>query len=134
MSRSSTVVVKSHVGRDLIASAAAFRNEAAVVWEYVVNALEYVDRNTQPRVQVTISVKDRTIEISDNGRGMTRDEQRRVFVAGYSTKRRGWGLGLALARRVVEEYHAGRIGIRSSAPGEGTTIRVTLPVVGSDAL
>src|ERR1700687_3912912 len=70
MSRSSNVVVKSHVGRDLIASAAAFRNEAAVVWEYVVNSLEYVERGVQPRVQVVVNPKEKTIEISDNGRGM----------------------------------------------------------------
>jgi signal transduction histidine kinase len=67
------------------------------------------------------------ILVSDNGRGMTREEQARVFEPGYSTKRRGWGLGLALARRVVEEYHAGRIRIRHSAPGEGTTMVIRFP-------
>ena len=67
------------------------------------------------------------IMVRDNGRGMNLAEQRRAFEPGYTTKRRGWGLGLALARRVVEEYHRGRLYIRRSAPGEGTTIVVSLP-------
>jgi anti-sigma regulatory factor (Ser/Thr protein kinase) len=67
------------------------------------------------------------IVISDNGRGMTPAEQRRCFEPGYTTKRRGWGLGLALARRVVEEYHGGRLFIRDSAPGQGTTMVISFP-------
>ncbi|MEY4374145.1 MAG: hypothetical protein RL760_311 [Candidatus Eisenbacteria bacterium] len=94
------------------------------------NALTALDK-PQGLIEVVVERRAETeeveISVSDNGRGMTRDEQRRVFVAGYSTKRRGWGLGLALARRVVEEYHAGRIGIRSSAPGEGTTMVIRFP-------
>jgi signal transduction histidine kinase len=67
------------------------------------------------------------IVISDNGRGMTPAEQRRCFEPGYTTKRRGWGLGLALARRVVEEYHGGRLFVRDSAPGQGTTMVISFP-------
>ena len=58
---------------------------------------------------------------------MSPAEQRRAFEPGYSTKRRGWGLGLALARRVVQEYHGGRLFIRHSAPGEGTTMVMSFP-------
>jgi signal transduction histidine kinase len=67
------------------------------------------------------------IVIRDNGRGMTPAEQRRAFDPGYTTKPRGWGLGLALARRVVEEYHGGRIAFRHSAPGQGTTVVISFP-------
>lgn len=67
------------------------------------------------------------IEVRDNGRGMGVTEQRRAFEPGFTTKRRGWGMGLALARRVVQEYHGGRLFIRRSIPGEGTTIVVSLP-------
>ena len=67
------------------------------------------------------------IVVRDNGRGMSPAEQRRAFDAGYTTKRRGWGLGLALARRVVEDYHGGRIFFRHSAPGLGTTVVVSFP-------
>jgi signal transduction histidine kinase len=67
------------------------------------------------------------IMVRDNGRGMTATEQRRAFEPGYTTKPRGWGLGLALARRVVEDYHGGRLFIRKSVPGEGTTVVIALP-------
>jgi signal transduction histidine kinase len=65
------------------------------------------------------------IAVADNGRGMSQAEQRRAFEPGYTTKRRGWGLGLALARRVVEDYHGGRISIRRSAPGQGTEVVIS---------
>jgi signal transduction histidine kinase len=67
------------------------------------------------------------IAIADNGRGMTPSEQRRAFEPGYTTRRRGWGLGLPLARRVVEDYHGGRLWIRTSVPGEGTIVVLRLP-------
>src|SRR6516162_5075894 len=63
--------VTSHVGRDLLASAASFKNEAVVVWEYVVNSLQYVDPDISPRVQVTILPDGRGICIADNGSGMS---------------------------------------------------------------
>lgn len=94
------------------------------------NALTALDK-PQGLIEVVVERRAETeevvIAVSDNGRGMSRDEQRRAFEPGYSTKRRGWGLGLALARRVVEEYHAGRIGIRLSAPNEGTTMEIRFP-------
>jgi two-component system, sporulation sensor kinase D len=58
---------------------------------------------------------------------MTLAEQRRAFDPGYSTRSRGWGLGLALARRVVQDYHGGRIYIRDSAPGQGTSVVIVFP-------
>ena len=67
------------------------------------------------------------VTVTDNGHGMSAAEQRRAFEPGYTTKRRGWGLGLALARRVVEEYHGGQLFIRTSVPGQGTTIVASFP-------
>jgi signal transduction histidine kinase len=96
----------------------------------VSNALSALDKPTGwVEVAVRPSPDRRFVEItvSDNGRGMNPREQRRAFEPGYTTKRRGWGLGLALARRVVEDYHGGRIEIARSAPGEGTTILIRLP-------
>ena len=94
------------------------------------NALTALDK-PQGVIEVVVERRAHTeeVEISviDNGRGMTREEQARAFEPGFSTKRRGWGLGLALARRVVEEYHAGRIDIRHSSPGEGTTMLIRFP-------
>lgn len=71
------------------------------------------------------------VAVSDDGRGMSAAEQRRIFEPGYSTKRRGWGLGLPLAQRVVREYHGGRLFVRRSAPGQGTTMVIRLPVAPS---
>ena len=68
------------------------------------------------------------ISFTDTGKGMSPTERRQAFVPGYSTKRKGWGLGLALARRIVEEYHEGRLFIAWSEPGVGTTFVITLPV------
>jgi signal transduction histidine kinase len=64
---------------------------------------------------------------TDNGKGLSQAERRRVFVPGYSTKRKGWGLGLALARRIVEEYHKGRLYVSWSEVGKGTTFVICLP-------
>ena len=69
-----------------------------------------------------------TITVSDTGRGIDPKVQRRIFAAGYSTKKRGWGLGLTLAKRIIEEYHGGRIALMESAPGRGTTFLLTLPL------
>ena len=67
------------------------------------------------------------ITIADNGRGIELEHVSRVFDPGFSTKKRGWGLGLAFVRRIVEEYHGGRIQVLRSEPGEGTTIEICLP-------
>lgn len=68
-----------------------------------------------------------SIEISDTGRGIERREWGNIFRPGYSTKQRGWGLGLSLARRVVESYHGGSLELVSSTVGEGTTFRIEVP-------
>jgi hypothetical protein len=79
MTARSQLKVTSHVGRDLLASAASFKNEAAVVWEYVVNSLQYVDPGVSPRVQVTIAPGRKGISIWDNGRGMSAADLEHFF-------------------------------------------------------
>jgi len=66
--------------------------------------------------------------VSDNGKGIDSRQQRRIFEPGYSTKKRGWGLGLTLVKRIVEDYHRGRVTLLESAPGLGTTFQVLLPI------
>lgn len=66
------------------------------------------------------------ITVQDNGKGMSPAVRRQAFNPGFSTKKRGWGLGLSLCRRIIEEYHGGRIYIRDSAPGRGTTFAIEL--------
>jgi signal transduction histidine kinase len=64
------------------------------------------------------------IDISDTGKGIARKNQKTIFKPGYTTKKRGWGLGLTLVRRIVEDYHNGRIFVKESSPGKGTTFRI----------
>jgi len=67
------------------------------------------------------------IEVADTGKGIRKKDVKNVFTPGFTTKKRGWGLGLSLARRIVEEYHRGRIYVKQSEPGRGTTFRIELP-------
>ena len=67
------------------------------------------------------------IEVTDNGKGIRKKDIKNVFTPGFTTKQRGWGLGLSLARRIVEDYHKGRIFVKSSEVGKGTTFRIELP-------
>lgn len=66
--------------------------------------------------------------VCDNGRGIDPRHQKRIFEPGYTTKKRGWGLGLTLVKRIVEDYHGGRVTILETAPGLGTTFQVLLPI------
>jgi signal transduction histidine kinase len=67
------------------------------------------------------------LEVKDTGKGIRKKDIKNVFTPGFTTKQRGWGLGLSLAKRIVEEYHKGRIFVKSSELGKGTTFRVELP-------
>ncbi|MDE6139526.1 MAG: HAMP domain-containing histidine kinase [Alistipes sp.] len=66
------------------------------------------------------------VEVRDTGKGIPKSNWNKIFAPGFTTKTRGWGLGLSLSRRIVEEYHSGKIAVVRSEPGKGTTIRVTL--------
>lgn len=67
------------------------------------------------------------IEVHDTGKGIARKNFKSVFTPGFTTKKRGWGLGLALVKRIVETYHRGHIYVKDSEPGRGTTFRIDLP-------
>ena len=66
------------------------------------------------------------IEVADNGKGIRKKDINNVFTPGFTTKKRGWGLGLSLAKRIVEEYHKGRIFVKQSEVGVGTTFRIEM--------
>ncbi|MDE6929027.1 MAG: ATP-binding protein [Muribaculaceae bacterium] len=68
------------------------------------------------------------IEVRDSGKGISRKNFKKVFSPGFTTKKRGWGLGLTLAKRIVEQYHQGRIYVKNSVPGQGTTFRIEIPL------
>lgn len=94
------------------------------------NAISALDKKPA-LIEVTVDRRKETetveVTVTDNGRGMTPTDLKRAFEPGYTTKRRGWGLGLAMARRVVQDYHAGQIFVRHSAPGQGTTLVISFP-------
>jgi len=67
------------------------------------------------------------IDVSDTGKGIPQAQVNKVFEPGFTTKQRGWGLGLSLAQRIIEQYHSGKIYVKKSKPGEGTTFTIRLP-------
>jgi hypothetical protein len=96
------------------------------------NAIDAIEHGAGViEIKVTRSADGRWVIVTfrDNGRGIDPDDLGRIFEPGFSTKKRGWGLGLAFVRRIVEEYHGGRISVLRTAPGQGTTFEVVLPVV-----
>lgn len=82
--------------------------------------------------QLTVQLKNTqeggiAIDISDNGKGITKNNLNKIFNPGFSTKKRGWGLGLTLAKRIVENYHKGKLFVKKSELNKGTTFRILLP-------
>ena len=79
---------------------------------------------------ISVAVQDETtrilIDVTDTGKGISKSNIPKVFKPGFTTKKRGWGLGLTLTRRIVEQYHKGQIFVKQSEPGKGTTFRIIL--------
>ncbi len=90
------------------------------------NALDAIEGDGQITIEAKRREDDVWIEVRDSGKGIERGAQRHIFRPGFSTKRRGWGLGLSLAKRIVDEYHGGSLTLVSSAPGKGTTFGISL--------
>jgi nitrogen-specific signal transduction histidine kinase len=90
------------------------------------NAVDAMEGNG--RIELTLIDEDYrvVIEVSDNGKGIRKKDLKNVFTPGFTTKKRGWGLGLSLAKRIVEEYHKGKIFVKQSEVGKGTTFRIEL--------
>lgn len=96
----------------------------------VKNAMDAIKESVnEPYISVSVKTIGNcvTIDIEDSGTGIDKKYVKEVFKPGYSTKKRGWGLGLSLTKRIIEEYHNGKIYVLQTVPGEGTTIRVELP-------
>jgi signal transduction histidine kinase len=97
-----------------------------VVENLLRNALDALEGSGEVGVRLHREGGDVCIDVSDTGRGISRTDQGRIFQPGFTTKKRGWGLGLTLSLRIVREYHGGRLSILASEPGRGTTFRVVL--------
>ena len=112
-----------------IAPVQASINTALFAWvveNLLKNSLDALQGHGRIDVRIASDERHVMIEVKDTGKGIPKSNWKRIFEPGFTTKTRGWGLGLSLSRRVIEEYHQGRIAVVDSEPGKGTTIRVTL--------
>jgi two-component system, sporulation sensor kinase D len=92
------------------------------------NAIDAMEGKGQLIVSLSTTPEWAHIEIKDTGKGMTPKQIRNIFKPGYTTKQRGWGLGLTLVKRIVEEYHKGKVFVSESQLGVGTTFKVSIPM------
>ncbi len=90
------------------------------------NAIDAMNGVGQIIITVTDSTNRWYIDVEDTGKGIIKSKHQTIFTPGYTTKKRGWGLGLSLARRIVEEYHSGRIYVKQSELNKGTVFRIEL--------
>ncbi len=97
-----------------------------VLENLVRNAIDAMEGEGSLTIEIVPEGPEVHIDITDTGKGIPTAQFRTVFQPGFTTKKRGWGLGLSLSKRIIEQYHGGRIFVKRSAPGKGTTFRITL--------
>lgn len=97
-----------------------------VVENLVRNAIDAMEGEGSITLEVVPEGGAVHVDVTDTGKGIPASQHATVFRPGFTTKKRGWGLGLSLSKRIIERYHGGRIIVRRSAPGKGTTFRITL--------
>lgn len=90
------------------------------------NAMDAIEGEGIIKISISTNPQFIIIDITDNGKGIPKAKQKTIFKPGFTTKKRGWGLGLSLTKRIVEEYHKGKILVAGSELGGGTTIRIML--------
>lgn len=105
----------------------------ASLFEWVIenlckNAVDAMEGEGTITITLWKENKNVIIEVADTGKGIMKKDIKHVFTPGFTTKKRGWGLGLSLAKRIVEEYHRGKIFVKSSEIGKGTTFRIEMPL------
>ena len=103
---------------------------AWVIENLVRNSLDAMDGKGTISCKLYKQNNNICIDLSDTGHGIPSNKFKSVFNPGYSTNKRGWGLGLSLAKRIIEEYHKGRIFVKSSKPNEETIFTIVLPITG----
>lgn len=98
------------------------------------NAVDAMSGEGQLYITVIREGSNALITVKDTGKGIPRKNFKTVFTPGFTTKKRGWGLGLTLVKRIIEEYHGGKIWVKDSEPGKGTTFAITIPVASAKDL
>lgn len=121
-----TVSVKQDVGEEVL----AYINRPLFEWvieNICKNAVDAMSGAGKLDIEITeLPEGNVQMDITDTGKGIPKNQFKRVFEPGFTTKKRGWGLGLTLARRIIEQYHKGKIFVKWSEPGKGTTFRIML--------
>ena len=102
---------------------------AWVIENLIKNAVDAMSGQGYIKVQLTENNQTIFIDIQDNGKGIPKSKFKDIFAPGYTSKARGWGLGLSLSKRIVETYHRGKIYVKSSEINIGTVFRVELKSV-----
>lgn len=97
-----------------------------VIENLLKNALDAMEGKGAIKVDIHENNKGVLIDVSDTGKGISKQNLAKVFKPGFTTKKRGWGLGLSLSKRIVEQYHRGELFVKNSEPGKGTTFRIIL--------
>jgi signal transduction histidine kinase len=97
-----------------------------VIENLLKNAVDAMNSVGVINIEIIDAGNSITIDIIDTGKGIPKSKIKMVFSPGYTTKRRGWGLGLSLSERIIKKYHKGRIFVKSSVVGKGTTFRIIL--------
>lgn len=97
-----------------------------VIENLLKNALDAMEGKGEIKISINNDDKDVTIDIADTGKGISKQNMGKVFKPGFTTKKRGWGLGLSLSKRIIEQYHRGVLLLKTSEVGKGTTFRITL--------
>jgi Histidine kinase-, DNA gyrase B-, and HSP90-like ATPase len=100
-----------------------------VIENLLKNALDAMEGRGNIDVQIRDEQQKVVIDVQDSGKGISAGNMRRVFDPGFTTKKRGWGLGLSLSKRIMESYHKGELFVKNSEPGKGTTFRIILPKI-----
>ena len=97
-----------------------------VIENLLKNALDSMEGKGSISINIREGLDGVTIDITDTGKGISKKNLGNVFKPGFTTKKRGWGLGLSLSKRIIEQYHQGQLFVKSSEPGKGTTFRIIL--------
>ena len=99
-----------------------------VMENLIKNAVDAMEGKGSITVRIYADKDNAAVDITDTGKGISRKHLKTIFNPGFTTKSRGWGLGLTLARRIIEEYHEGRIYVKQSEPGAGSTFTIEIPL------
>lgn len=120
-----------HIGTNLKDNDQIYLPLNTELFEWVIenlckNAVDAIGTTGNINIDVEDNEQNVHIDITDTGKGISKSDFKNIFRPGYTTKNRGWGLGLSLAKRIIEEYHGGKIYVKSSEINKGTTFRITL--------